>query len=165
MKKGPRPDLRPMREKSLEELEGYIAGEPPIDTYLVRTIHELRRKPIGQFTVEDLRITIGQGRGVPYLLPLALECLEREPLAAGHYYPGDLLMSVLDAEAHWGANTDFRSRARRIVERALEQLEAVRPIDSAAGELPEPDEPDQADREHLEPLLRGALAKLISGAV
>jgi hypothetical protein len=31
MKKASRPDLRPMREKTLEELEGVVAGDPPLD--------------------------------------------------------------------------------------------------------------------------------------
>jgi hypothetical protein len=75
MRKARRSDLRPMRKKTLEQLEGFVAGEPPYDSYLVRTIYALRKKPIGDFTTEDLRITIGQGRGIPYLLPL----FERAP--------------------------------------------------------------------------------------
>lgn len=70
MKKGPRLDLRPMRQKSLAELEGVIAGEPLYDSYLVRKIYAPRKKPVGEFTTEDLRITIGQGLGLQYLLPL-----------------------------------------------------------------------------------------------
>ena len=51
------------------------------DSYLVTTCHELRRKPIGTFSVEDLRIMIGQQIGVPWLLPIAVEVLEEEPPA------------------------------------------------------------------------------------
>ena len=164
MKMVGRPDLRPMREKSLEELEGVVAGNPPYDSYLVRTIYALRKKPIGQFTVEDLRITIGQGRGIPYLLPLALERLEADPFAAGHFYRGDLLMNVLHAEPHWGGKPDVRARVRRIVERALEQLAAVEQVDCSTGELPDHDRLDQFDRESLEPRLREALRKLTAPA-
>ncbi len=52
--------MRPIREKNLDELEGFTAGELPFDSYLVRTTYALRRKPVGEFTTEDLRVTIGQ---------------------------------------------------------------------------------------------------------
>lgn len=158
MKKSFRPDLRPSREKSLEELEGFVARAPRDASDLVQTIHALRRKPIGAFTVENLRFMIGQRQGVPYLLPLALEKLEADPFAAGDLSRGDLLTNVLDAEPYWGAGC--RARARRIVERALERLALVRPVDWAAGELPDPDAPDEIDRENLEPRLREALSLL-----
>lgn len=90
------------RTKSLDELERHVWGEPTFSSYLVRTCYELRRKPIGEFSVEDLRIMIGQGIGVPCLVPLAVEILIREPLAEGDFYPGDLLKSVIGVdEAFW----------------------------------------------------------------
>lgn len=164
MKKRARPNLRPMRQKNLEELEGFDAGEPPYDSYLVRTIYALRKKPIGEFTTEDLRITIGQGLGFPYLLRLALERLESEPLAAGHYYPGDLLMNVIHAEPHWGGDPLVRHRVCAVIERALEQLSGIKPTDWEAGETPDPDAPDETDRETLEPRLREALERLRTAA-
>ena len=160
MKKKTRPDLRPMRQKSLEELEGFLAGKPPYDSHLVQTTYALRKKPIGEYTTEDLRITIGQGRGIPYLLPIALERLEVDPLAQGHLYRGDLLMNVLRAEPHWVGLPDAKTRVRRIVERALEMLEEVVPYDWMSDELPDPDQLDEHDRELLEPRLREALGML-----
>jgi len=164
MKKGHRPDLRPMRQKSLEELEGVDAGEPPYDSYLVRTTYALRKKPVGDFTTEDLRIIIGQGLGLPYLLPLALERLEAEPLAAGHFYRGDLLTNVIRAEPYWGGDRVVRHRVCGVIERALEELSRVKPIDWAAGETPDLDVLDESDRETLEPRLHDALKKLRSAA-
>ncbi|MEV6140307.1 contact-dependent growth inhibition system immunity protein [Nocardia sp. NPDC051990] len=55
----------------------------------------LRRKPIGFFTAEDLRIMLGQHERTSALLPRALDVLERNPLAEGDYYPGDLLVTAL----------------------------------------------------------------------
>lgn len=159
-KKAGRPDLRPVRGKTLDELEGVVAGEPPYDSHLVRTIYALRKKPIGEFTTEDLRITIGQARGLPYLLPIALERLEADPLAEGDFYRGDLLMSVLAVEPHWGGSAEVRARVRRVAERALERLARVRPADWAAGEVPDPEQPDEFDRADLEPRLREALGTL-----
>ena len=63
--------------KSLEELEASDWGEPTYDSYLVTTIHRLRRVPLRQFSVEDLRIMIGQDIGLQYLVPLALEHLRK----------------------------------------------------------------------------------------
>src|SRR5262245_43972783 len=81
--------------RTLDELEGVEWGEPTYPSSLVTTCHRLRKVPIGQMSVEDLRILLGQSIGVPYLLPLALEILSANPLAEGDYYPGDLLSSVL----------------------------------------------------------------------
>ncbi|MFE9204360.1 contact-dependent growth inhibition system immunity protein [Micromonospora sp. NPDC007230] len=81
---------------TIEELERDVWPDPgPDDTFLVRRCLELRRKPLAEFTVEDLRIMLGQQIGVPALLPLAVRVLLRDPLAEGDYYPGDLLSNVL----------------------------------------------------------------------
>jgi hypothetical protein len=89
------------RNKSLQEIEGEDWSEPSFDSYLVTTIHRLRRKPFNEFTTEDLRIMIGQGIGLPYLIPMALERLSENPLAGGDFYPGDLLKSVLSVETEF----------------------------------------------------------------
>jgi hypothetical protein len=61
---------------------------------------------------------IGQGIGLPYLVPLALERLEWEPLAAGDFYPGDLLQAVSRAgEAFWAGHPVLFRRVRRVVGR------------------------------------------------
>lgn len=89
------------RSKSLQELDGQDWGEPTFDSHLVTECHRLRRVPLRDFTVEDLRITIGQQIGLDYLIPLALERLEDDPFAEGAYYPCDLLVSVLRAEVRF----------------------------------------------------------------
>ncbi|MFD2768611.1 contact-dependent growth inhibition system immunity protein [Micromonospora eburnea] len=81
---------------TIEQLERDVWPAPdPDDTFLVRRCTELRRKPLAEFTVEDLRIMLGQEIGVPALLPLAIQVLLRDPMAEGDYYPGDLLRNVL----------------------------------------------------------------------
>ena len=82
------------KSKSLQQLERDDWGEPSYNSYLVTTVHRLRRKPLTEFTVEDIRIMIGQGIGLPFLMALALKNLEQEPLAAGDLYPGDLLADL-----------------------------------------------------------------------
>ncbi|MFI5929327.1 contact-dependent growth inhibition system immunity protein [Micromonospora sp. NPDC051543] len=81
---------------TIEELERDVWPDPgPDDTFLITRCTELRRKPLAEFTVEDLRIMLGQQIGVSALLPRAVNVLLRDPLAEGDYYPGDLLANVL----------------------------------------------------------------------
>jgi CDI immunity proteins len=107
------------RTKSLQELEGQDWGEPTYDSHLVRTCHVLRRKPLDQFTVEDLRIMIGQGISLPILVPLAIERLEEEPLVAGDIYEGDLLAAVAKIEeGFWTNRASLLERMRQVIGRA-----------------------------------------------
>jgi len=107
----------PDRAMSLDQLEGKAWGEPSDASGLVATCHRLRRKPIGAFTVEDMRVMIGQGIGVDFLFPLALEHLTGDPLVSGDYYPGDLLGSVLRLEpSFWRENPDARVRIETILQ-------------------------------------------------
>ncbi len=105
------------RNKTLQDLEGQDWGEPPFPSYLVRTCHALRRKPLHDFTIEDLRIMIGQNISPNYLIPLALEQLRRDPLVAGDLYPGDLLAAVLKVESgFWHAQPQLRRTVQEIVD-------------------------------------------------
>ena len=62
---------------------------------------------------------IGQNIGLSYLVPLALEYLEKDPLAEGDFYPGDLLASVLRADARfWRDHPHLRQAVGVIVRRA-----------------------------------------------
>ena len=121
MTKRPFKRFPPLSEKqkrhSLQELEGQDWGEASFPSYLVRTCHALHRKPLRDFTVEDLRIMIGQNFSLEYLIPLALEHLQREPLAEGDFYPGDLLGCVLGRvePEFWQKRPDLRQAVEEIV--------------------------------------------------
>jgi hypothetical protein len=81
---------------TLTELEQDAWPDPgPGATGLVRTCVALRDKPLAEFTVEDLRIMLGQRIGVRHLLPRAVDVLLQDPTAAGDVFPGDLLGVVL----------------------------------------------------------------------
>jgi hypothetical protein len=82
-------------EKTLEELEGDNWGDPTYGSHVVMTCHAIRRKRVCDLTVEELRLAIGQEMGLAFLLPAAVSHLQREPLAAGDFFPGDLLVKVL----------------------------------------------------------------------
>src|SRR5689334_16560777 len=105
--------------KTLEELEGQNWGEPDHTSNLVQTIHRLRRKPINEFTVEDLRITLGQNCGVEHLTPLALNLLEVDPFVEGDFYPGDLLASVMGiSRDYWLTHPNEAARMENVADGA-----------------------------------------------
>jgi hypothetical protein len=109
--------------RTLDELEGRDWSKPTYDSYLVTTCHALRRKPLRDFTIEDLRIMIGQGISLAYLLPLAVQKLSENPLSRGDYYAGDLLVAVLSSDVKTqGDWRGFASKITEIADRALKVL-------------------------------------------
>lgn len=87
---------------TIERLEKHVWAPTEYDSYLVTTCHALRKKPLPLFEIEDLRIMIGQGIGMDYLVPLAIEQLKANIFAEGHFYAGDLLKSILTShETYW----------------------------------------------------------------
>ena len=83
------------KNKTLEQLENLVGAEPNFHSHVVDECHRLTKVPLKNFTIENLRIMLGQNIGTRYLLPIALEELEKEPLVEGDFYPGDLLGAVL----------------------------------------------------------------------
>ena len=83
------------RNKTLQDLEGEGWGEPDFHSSVVTNVHRLRRIPLKEFSVEDLRLMVAQQQSLVYLIPLAIEQLGNDPLSEGDYYPGDLLCAVL----------------------------------------------------------------------
>jgi len=80
---------------TLEELEKDIWPDACFDSHLVQTCHRLRKMPVNQLTVENLRMLIGQNIGLDYIAPFALEILFENPFAQGDFYDGDLLINIL----------------------------------------------------------------------
>ncbi len=109
--------------KTIEQLEGKAWGEPEYDSYLVTTCHRLRKKPINLFTVEDLRIMIGQDIGTRYLVPSAMEVLEKDPFAEGDFYPGDLLKAMVTLpREYWKEHPKQHLRILAISSKVLDRL-------------------------------------------
>ncbi len=81
---------------TIENIEQVYWGDnPPYDSHLVTTVYKLRKKDLEEFSVEDLRIVIGQNLSLPILIPRAINVLEENILASGDCYTGDLLKYVL----------------------------------------------------------------------
>ncbi|MFJ2868872.1 contact-dependent growth inhibition system immunity protein [Kitasatospora sp. NPDC087314] len=103
--------------RSLEELERDRWPAPSADaSRLVATVHALRRRPIGELTVEDMRLLIGQDVGLAHLLPLAAEVLRDDPMAEGDMYEGDLLSAVLTGSpAVWSQRPELARKLGVVV--------------------------------------------------
>lgn len=96
------------KQKTLETLEKDTWQESAFDSQLIRKTTALRKIPLASFSVEDLRIIIGQHMSLDYLIPLALEKLAENLLAEGDYYKGDLLKSVQSVPVEfWDNNPDL----------------------------------------------------------
>jgi len=103
---------------TLDQLDPPAWAEPTHTTGLVITCHRLRRKRVDQFSIEDLRVMIGQEIGLTWFVPLALEILEQDPLACGALYPGDLLRRVLFVgREFWTGEPELSSRVQAVVAR------------------------------------------------
>jgi len=116
------------REKSLENSEKDYWGEPDYDSHLVKTCHQLRKKPLKDFEIEDLRIMIGQNIGLKFLVPIAIEELKENILTEGDYFEGDLLKSVLTSEVEfWSERFDLLDELDKLIQQNLELLDQTDP--------------------------------------
>lgn len=105
------------RRKTLTDLERDDWGEPDYPSYLVTSVYALRKKPLDDLTVEELRLAIGENVGTRYLVPLALERLSNDPLAEGHLYRGDLFRSVIGlAVPFWEENAELWEMTQEVAE-------------------------------------------------
>jgi hypothetical protein len=114
------------RRQTLDQLEGVRSGMPEAgDTPLVRKCLALRKVPIGEFDVGQLRLMIGQREGLQFLIPLALERLADDPLVEGDFHPGDLLCAVLRAGAEfWTRHPLLRIQLDGVIARLPEEIES-----------------------------------------
>ncbi|CAG1769198.1 hypothetical protein BAC2_00123 [uncultured bacterium] len=119
--------MRPIAVQTIQELEGVDYGEPTYDSFVVTNTHRLRRVPIKQFTLDDLRFMVLQKQGLPWLVPRALAHLEQHPLAEGTFYRGDLLNAVMEIPDDWWAqHPDLRARMGPVLQAALARIHKIK---------------------------------------
>ncbi|RKR81542.1 hypothetical protein BDD43_1689 [Mucilaginibacter gracilis] len=96
-------------------------------TSLIKRCIDLSRIPISDFSVEDLRLMIGQQEGLRYLIPVAIEILSYDLFAEGDFYPGDLLNSVLDVDFEfWKKNKVLWQQVNQLILGKEEELRKER---------------------------------------
>lgn len=111
------------RSKTLQELDGQQREEPQFASHAAAECHRLRGVPLKDFTVEDLRLMIGQNESMDHLMPLALEKLRADPMVESVFFRGDFLVTVLRSdEPFWRANPKLHGEVLSIVEMAFSAL-------------------------------------------
>ena len=109
--------------KTIEQLEKNKWGEPKFQSHVVVTSYKLRKKKLKDFTVEDLRLMIGQNIGNQFLIPLAINHLRQDINSEGDFYPGDLLKSVLKSEtSFWESNQNLKKEVVKILDTQIDKL-------------------------------------------
>lgn len=117
------------RQKSIENLEKKNLGDiPNNESSIVRRFLKLRKVPLDEFTIDDIRFMINQETGLPWLLTLALEILQKNLFAEGNYYKGDLLNAILKIKfENWSANKEYWIEIDKLIKDLLPQLKQYRP--------------------------------------
>lgn len=83
---------------------------------LIQRVHALRKKLLRDFESAEIRLCVGQGIGLTYLVPRALDILARDPWVETEYYSGDLLRACIDVErSFWDEHTAERDRMRSVL--------------------------------------------------
>ncbi|TFF38916.1 contact-dependent growth inhibition system immunity protein [Mucilaginibacter psychrotolerans] len=115
------------RYKTLENLEKNKWPDDDSDYRLVNRIAALRKIPLNDFSVEDMRLMICQNEGLDYLIPLAIGVLTNDILAEGDIYEGDLLQSVLRVNVgFWIENKDYWKTLNDLVAGNVKRIEERR---------------------------------------
>lgn len=120
-------------DRTLDELDPPRWAPPAADaTRLVRTVHELRRVPLGELSAADLRTLLSQQVALPYVLPLAVRLLLEEPLLDACFYEGDLLLAAVNAPASaWALLPELGARLRAVITALPEEMVAGLPRGAA----------------------------------
>jgi hypothetical protein len=102
--------------KTLEILEKDVWEHSDSNYSLISKIYELRKIPLENLTIENLRIIISQEVGLNYLVPLAIEILREDLWVEGDYYEGDLLQSVLKIKVDfWTKNKEHWTSLNNLI--------------------------------------------------
>lgn len=124
-----------MQEEKLEDFNTYdnktinqlldipIPRPPDYESHLVKRCFDLANKKIKFFSPEDLRIMIGQNLGLDFLVPKALQVLEKEPFIEADFYEGDLFLNILKVDKDfWEINPKFKEKVIEIFKSSLDNF-------------------------------------------
>lgn len=102
--------------RSIAELDGLDVEKGAYGLGSVAWLARALVSPLRDLGPAELRRLLAHGRGLAWVLPLALARLAREPFVAGDYAPGDVLGAVLalgpDARAWTPARRALLDRVR-----------------------------------------------------
>jgi hypothetical protein len=117
------------KSKSIESLEKRNYGPIPTDeSSTVQRLWKLRKVPINELQIDDIRFLIIQGSGLKYLLIEAIDLLKEDLLTEGNYYKGDLFNAVLQIEkVQWGQLKEHWDIVDALIKNKLDYLLTIEP--------------------------------------
>jgi hypothetical protein len=105
------------RKSSLENLENDYWVKTNFEVGLIEKCYHYRKIPIQDLSIEQVRLLIGQSIGLDFLLPIAIEFLEKNLLSEGDFYEGDLLESILKIKNdYWKNKRGFHKKIVGLIE-------------------------------------------------
>jgi CDI immunity proteins len=105
-----------------------LGPAPQDESSIVMRANRLRKVPLDEFSIDDVRFMLVQQIGLPWLLIIATEYLEKDLFAEGNYYEGDLLNSVLSIKStSWQEHKESWIKIDSLIKRRTEELRALRP--------------------------------------
>jgi hypothetical protein len=114
------------RQSLLELLPAQDFDLPDSPTSMMKMIHQTLRKPLEEYTNEDLRVLIGQEIALEYLVPIAINHLAENPFIKAGSYFGDLLSSVVRVNpSFWNAFPEYYWMILEIVSGASPVIEKL----------------------------------------
>ena len=109
---------------TIEAIENDFWDNSEYPTTLVRRCHELMKKNLDLFEIEDYRILIGQNIALEILMPHALKILKENFFAEGDCYEGDLLNAVLKSDKnYWNEHVELKNEMIKLMEKNIEDLQ------------------------------------------
>jgi hypothetical protein len=106
--------------RTLEQIDGQDWGDPETaPTGMVARCLRLRRTPLKDFTVGDLRLLISQQISLRTLVPKALQLVSNEPLLEADFYPGDLLCALLRIDKIYWSDSSAELGKLVLIARAM----------------------------------------------
>ncbi len=111
------------QHNTLENLQKRKIDNPDYKSFTILRCAELCSTPLNEFSIEDLRIMIGQQIGLDYLIPLAIEILKKDLFAEGDYFEGDLLKNVLLVDtAFWDNTKEHWQVLNQLIKNSREEI-------------------------------------------
>ena len=115
-----------MKYKSLRDLEkeNWVdLDEYPSD--LVRRCYQYTKIPISELSIEQLRTLVSQEIGLNHLIKPVLQELEKNILAEGDLYEGDLLSAISSIKIDvWKNHPLELQRLKSMIDRNMDVLES-----------------------------------------
>ncbi len=110
--------------RTIEELEGIYWPEPAEErkSNIVLKSNALRKKPLKELGIEDIRVGLVQQVGIIYIVRIAIDLLTHDPMLESLNYEGEILEALLNLpRSFWLRQPLLAAEVDKLYER-FEQL-------------------------------------------